>query len=333
MNKLKEIENQYGFQYPALYKKMYETGFLDWKTPAKNWFTEVYPGLKSNPPFLLYTNDFEILDIERIIDDIAFLKSPDYYQKINPAYTFIPFAKNRAGDFYCFMPTANESTEIPIVFVWHDDDEATIKAKNIGDFIFRTLLEAVVDIWEDSLIMDGDFKENIFSMLNSHKHTLTSKRYTIIEGVYNKELVNFTDGTQKNEETGLLSYEELAEILDSEIAFDNLNHTFQYTLPEEPFVETEENKRRVGTLMLKVTPKDNISNELMQHIKALNWRQAKEETNTNLTFLRKGSVIFGVPSMDTVDDTFREKLMNIKTKFDSVALFFEDNETNQVYPL
>ena len=60
MNKLEQIEQQFNFKYPELYKALYENGMLDWGEPGPNWYATFWEKFKSNPPLLLFGNDFEL---------------------------------------------------------------------------------------------------------------------------------------------------------------------------------------------------------------------------------------------------------------------------------
>jgi hypothetical protein len=63
MTILQSIEIKFGFQYPALYKQLFEQNRLACGEVCSGWHENVYPSLKDNPPFLLYGNRFKMLDI------------------------------------------------------------------------------------------------------------------------------------------------------------------------------------------------------------------------------------------------------------------------------
>jgi hypothetical protein len=53
-----------------------------------------------------------------------------------------------------------------------------------------------------------------------------------------------------------------------------------------------------------------------------------------LEFYRKQSVIFGIPSMETVDETFKNKLLLLKTNIEFlVQIQFLEEETKTIYSL
>lgn len=336
MNLLEDIENKFGFKYPELYKLLYQENFLNWGAPCSNWYQDVYPKVKDNPPFLLYAKDFEILDFDRIVEKIEGITNPEDYRKTNPIYKFIPFAMNGAGDLYCFLYTEAFKNDVPVVFVWHDAKDADVKSKSLQDFIFRELLETVVDVWKESLVMNGDFKENTANLLKTHKKYLSENRQKIIEEIYGRELFTYhyeIDLQREEQATGLLTYNELDKLLKSELGFGQLDETFDYTLPEPAKEITEDNKRRVGTLTIKISPIPQRQDKIYDLLKVLNWRQQKNDESDVIEFYRKGSVIFGLPSMATVDDTFKDKLVELKTNFTNTELLYQENETGTIYKL
>ena len=50
---LKALEQQYQFQYPELYHRLYAEQMLDIGEYASLWSKEVYPRLKNHPPLFL----------------------------------------------------------------------------------------------------------------------------------------------------------------------------------------------------------------------------------------------------------------------------------------
>lgn len=236
MNELTQLEEKYGFEYPAIYKELYKDGMLDWFrgwnkpwTPACNWYTEVYPTLLDNPPLLLHNLDFEIYefkDIDEQLDDI-----PDYW---NPDFKFVPFGMSGAGDWYAFYMNSPLTDSIPIVFAPHDEMNAQYRAKNMQDFIFREILEYAVWVDEKDNLKDEDkFRKNMASMLKSHSKYLTPSQGAILEEIYDRPIKQYKVGlTLTNPYTKLafLGEEELNEIIKREIDFEFLDVEFQYML-------------------------------------------------------------------------------------------------------
>lgn len=220
MNNLQQIEQQFNFQYPALYEQLYTDGMLDWGTAGPTWITEQYPLLRKNPPLLLFANEFELSGFKDIDLQLQEFANPNYWMNIKPGLQFVPFAQNGAGDMYCFLPTARQGDDIPVVFLWHDANRAKYKAKNLQDFIFRAMLEAVADCEEAEfgLLGEENFKEDLQNFLRTHRKYLSQRQQTIVTETYQLPNVN----------KPLISEEQLGEILEKEIGFENFDAEFEY---------------------------------------------------------------------------------------------------------
>ncbi|NML22347.1 SMI1/KNR4 family protein [Pseudoflavitalea sp. G-6-1-2] len=220
MNPLLQIQEQFGFAYPSLYHQLYADGMLDWGTFGPEWITKQFPELRKRPPLLLFANEFELMPIKDIQSQLEEFADPDYWMNINPALHFIPFAQNGAGDMFCFLQEEGNQENMPIAFLWHDANRAVCKAKNLQDFIFRSMLEAVADIEEPEygLLEEENFREDLGNFLSSHQPYLSPRQYQIIAAIYSKD---------KNRNP-LISEEELEDIIQKEIAWDRLDTTFPY---------------------------------------------------------------------------------------------------------
>ncbi len=217
LSDFKEIEKRYSFNYPKLYYRLLDSGMLDWGLTKPDWYKTEFPKLKSKPPLLLFGEDFEILSSkEEIIEEIdCFSDEDDYRQTKKEFYNkFIPFGKTGAGDLYCFFLDDKYNIH-SIVLVWHDANEANILSENLEDFIFRQLLECVIEPYEEGLIMSGDFKENINNQLFTHKDFISTKQNKILQEVYKREMDN-----------GLLTRNEVTKIL-SEIGIESSSFEYQ----------------------------------------------------------------------------------------------------------
>ena len=231
MNKLEQIEQQFNFKYPELYKKLYENGMLDWGERGQNWYATYWEKFKVNPPLLLFGNDIELLEYNQIVEEIEAFKDPEDYRKTKPEFQFVPFAMTGGGDLYVFQFDKQLGDDVPITLVPHDCEEATILAKNLQDFIFRELLECVAVIDEYSKAAEGDLKANLFNMLKTHKPYLNLQQIIKIEEIYNRELFDYKykiPNGREFSETGLISEDELEETLKQEIGFADLDKEFVY---------------------------------------------------------------------------------------------------------
>ncbi len=324
MNTLQSIEQQFGFKYPNLYKQLFDDKMLDWGESQANWYKTVFPTLKDNPPLFLFATDFEMIDFEQVVEEIEDLTDPDYFRDINPDFLFVPFGQSAAGDLFCFFynkNTPSQPTDIPIVLLWHDSDEAQFLAKNLQDFIFRMLIESVVDIFDAGLIADGDFYQNITNFLKTHQRYLPENQKLIVKEIFERKITHFTE----NHDTykGLLSRGELQEILKQHIDFEQFDETFN------PSVEREwlPPKNIKGTLYLRITPIPPLDSLIYNDLKALNWRQNKNFEN-GLEYFRKVDIFWVVEEevnvLDYLMGAFKERLDHIKNTYEGVEIVFEN---------
>lgn len=228
---LLDIEAKYGFAYPIIYKELSLDGMLNVGEYGPDWYLIVYPKLKENPPLLLHSYDFELLNAKGVNEAIEELSDPEDYRQIKEEFRFIPFGKSGAGDHYCFFLNEENNGDMPVVFVWHDMNEVNYLAKNMQDFIFRMLLTDMSDqdIYND--VSDEEFKDNLDKVLKTHKKYLTDKQNDILQTIFNREIIDYEILLPKAKETkrGLLSDVELKEILIEIIPFDKMDLSFTYS--------------------------------------------------------------------------------------------------------
>lgn len=229
---IQEIEKKYGFTFPLLYKQLDADGMLDVGEYGPNWYTEVYPTLKDNPPLLLHSYDFESLNLKSVAEEIEELRDPEDYRNINPEFKFIPFAKSGGGDHYCFFLNEENNGDVPIVFVWHDSNEVNYLAKNLQDFIFKVLLidMSKKDIYNE--LSDDEFRSDIELVFKSHQKYLTDKQRDILSNILKRDIIDYEINVSPKiveSARGLLTDHELQSIIDSVIPFDKMNQSFKYS--------------------------------------------------------------------------------------------------------
>lgn len=222
------FEKTYNFNFPILYKKLFNDKMLDWGELDGEWYEREYKLRKQSPPFLFFAKDFELLPahtIGDVVDDFMHT-FPDLIHK------FIPFAMSGAGDHYAFYPAGEIGGDIPLVFIWHDDNKCDFLSKNLQDFIFLKMLEAVSDIdnrYDD--ISKGDLKQNTHNWLTTHKKYLKESQVYELEKIYTRQLTSFTR-LMKNGKSipfeALLSDEEYDLLIKQEINFEKLHQSFPY---------------------------------------------------------------------------------------------------------
>lgn len=227
---LDAIELEFGFKYPQLYKELFHDGMLDYKTEIANqnpslWYESEYPKLAKRPPLLFFgTLDFKIMSFGRIVSELRSI--PEYW---NPEFKLIPFGMTCSGDWYAFSYNHENNNDISIAMIYHDDEYMTILAKNIEDFIFRGLLENSRDLEDKE---EDIYREHLLLMLQTHKKYLDIKKYKLLKNIFNREVnyFEYNHGSFIEKYKGLVSYEEISEILEMEINFSLLNKNIKYQL-------------------------------------------------------------------------------------------------------
>ncbi|MDV4139997.1 SMI1/KNR4 family protein [Elizabethkingia anophelis] len=232
MSTLEDLEKEFNFTYPELYKQLYTDKMLDWGSDGNGWYTNVFPTLKENPPLLLFGSDIEIWDPIVYRDGIREMVNHEVYD-INPKYQMVPLAKNGAGDLYVFQFDMEINSEVPITFFGHDSD-AEILAKNLQDFIFRQLLESLTEIDEYSMFYEDSeekIKQNLHNQLKTHRKYLKAEQVEILEDIYQLDIFEYTYITPNGgefEAKGLLTFDDLEKLIKQEISFEKLNIKFDY---------------------------------------------------------------------------------------------------------
>ncbi|WP_027388638.1 SMI1/KNR4 family protein [Chryseobacterium gregarium] len=228
---LTEIEEEYGFRYPELYRQLEKDGMLEVGEYGPGWHSTVYPRLKENPTLLLHTGDFELLDANAVNEAIKELADPDDYRQIKPEFKLIPFAQSGAGDHYCFLMNEQDGDDIPVVFIWHDSNEADYLARNLQDYIFRALLTDMSDQDVYNNVSDEEFKSNLSSILKTHTKYLTGKQTDVLQKVISREIIDYDielPRGRKESHRGLLTDIELKSILTEVIPFEKMDTAFEY---------------------------------------------------------------------------------------------------------
>lgn len=188
---LSEIEQQYGFTYPALYSQLAGDGMLDVGEYGPDWNEQVFPTLKDRPTLLLHADDFELLSVKAVAEELDELHNADGERQIDPAFTFIPFAKTGAGDHYCFFANGQPMENMPVVLLWHDQDEVNYLAVNLQDFIVRTLLDSMADQDRYNDVSDEEFRDNLEKTLGTHLRYLTQKQSTVLQALLARDIIDY----------------------------------------------------------------------------------------------------------------------------------------------
>ncbi len=341
MNFLTQLEQRYGFRYPALYHRLWQDGFLDWGAFGPQWFTNVFPGLQHQPPFLLYAPDFEPLPPEQIAEFLAVQHDADeFYAPVRQDYRFVPFGQNGAGDYYAFFyaQTAEADAEPPVVLWWHDDNRADVLAANLQDFTLRAMAEAVSDMPADSLLMQGDWQQNLAAWRQSHRGYLKADHDALLGQLYQGALQNRKDETTGQSSPGLISPTALRQLLQTAIGFDAWGTHFAY--------EAEQTANRPvpvllpfrGQYCVQIAPVPSASSPVYAALKALNWKPNRQAQGC-LEYQRGLDVLLRPDDAADIaaraaeySAAYRERLDALKA-FEGVRVFFRHGDTDTVVDL
>lgn len=132
------IEGRWGFAVPSLYRRMQADGRLQYGRTRAEWRATWKERALTDPPALLGA-DFEWLSLK----DIAAWRAPDYWR---PTPALVPFAQNGASDVWAWVPEWTARGRTPIVFAYHDENEAKLFAPDLEGLLFRVSLEYFTDV-------------------------------------------------------------------------------------------------------------------------------------------------------------------------------------------
>jgi hypothetical protein len=229
---LSEMEHQHGFTYPALYRQLERDGMLAVGEYGPDWYKLVFPTLKDRPTLLLHADDFELLNVKAVADAVESLLDADDYRQIDPAHQFIPFAQTGAGDHYCFFASGEQDGEMPIVLLWHDQNEAQYLAKNLQDFMVHMLLNSMADQDTYNDVSDEQFKEQLTKTLGTHARYLTARQADLLQTLLARDIFDYDvllPKGRKEAHRGLLTDIELASLRAELIPYEKFDSCFAYS--------------------------------------------------------------------------------------------------------
>lgn len=185
MNSPTDLEQLSGQAFPVLFNQLVENNHFSWGEQGPHWYRTVFPLLQSQPPVLLYANEYEPIEPGELRAAWEDLTAEDHYNPLRDDLSLLPFARTGAGDHYCFWTNAPGFSEPPVLLAWHDDDRADLLAANFQDFLFRKMAEAVVELDDaDSLLSEGEVGINLQAWLSTHRAWLREDQVAALEALY-----------------------------------------------------------------------------------------------------------------------------------------------------
>ncbi|MTG98643.1 MULTISPECIES: hypothetical protein [Myroides] len=139
---------------------------------------------------------------------------------------------NRAHDLYCFYFGAQKGSDVPIVFLYHDQEVGDFLAKNIQDFLFERIIYDMVDIDYYQENNEAKSKEQLEDTLRTHSKYMKQVHIEIIRAVMQRTAELFDvlnlNGQVIAQVKGLLSEKEAQELINQYIAFEQAGQSFVY---------------------------------------------------------------------------------------------------------
>jgi hypothetical protein len=160
------------------------------------------------------------------------LLDADDYRQIDPAFRFIPFAQTGAGDHYCFFASGQHDGDMPIVLLWHDQNEAQYLAKNLQDFVFHMLLNSMADQDTYNEVSDEAFREQLANTLGTHGRYLTARQAEVLQALLARDILDYEVALPKGRKEahrGLLTDIELARLREELIPYEKFDSCFAYS--------------------------------------------------------------------------------------------------------
>lgn len=218
MPTLSEIEQATGQCFPPLYRQLDAGGRLSFGGPHPAWSEQIFPTLQAEPPVLLYADEYEPIERDRLLQAWTELTAADHYNPLRADLQLLPFAETGGGDTYCFWTNAPGFAEPPVLLVWHDDDRADLLAANYQDFLFRKMVESVLDL-EYALLGEGDLVDDLQRWLGTHRAWLREDQVQALEAWFARS---------EDIQAGRVTHEQAQALIAEVIGFAGLDERIAY---------------------------------------------------------------------------------------------------------
>jgi hypothetical protein len=205
MDVYEAIRERFGFELPAVYQRMEQEGFFDYKNPGQRYDP-------ANEPTYLWISEMEWLRPPEIL-----AYAPRSYEKPG----FVPFAFTGAGENWCWWPAQDAGMTV----LCADGGVGRIDAPDLIGSVYRRCLEHASDFdpsseekairvlvkrWAQQLT--GYFPEHWLDRLRS----LVGAK--IVEWRHRRGPAHF----------GLLTHEDQVAIVSHDLAFPRLGEEFEW---------------------------------------------------------------------------------------------------------
>jgi hypothetical protein len=203
---LAQIEHRLDLPLPALFKRLWSDGMMsEGEAPA------------ARVSLLAFVFDFIPVPLSEIL-----AVREDMQRVFNVAvdeHRLVPFARTEQGDHICFYyGGAADSADIPIAYLPCDEDDAHIRAKNLEDYIFRSLLEEAARPPASGL---GEARRQFAAMVASHIPYLGNEKAQLLREIC-------SEPARKNAKA-ILGAASAKRHIKQHLSFARLNTQFRYT--------------------------------------------------------------------------------------------------------
>lgn len=190
---LLDIEKQYGFEFPAKFHEIRNTGSMEWLECGYDFFHSHSEKFINDPhAFMMINADCEPISTDVYANYMAGLeelkRDGEEYEKVtlNPKYRFIPFAFTGGGDYYCFV---YEGEREPFVIrLYHDEFDYQFYGKDFDEFLYVTMLDAAYSmLWEGQDYRSETWIAHLDYLSEQYKELLEKSAF-VDEGAVEKVL-------------------------------------------------------------------------------------------------------------------------------------------------
>lgn len=213
------IKKRTDFDVPKLFQRMVADGVTRYgKNPSEWKKTWKKRALENPPALMLCSSSVEWWSPESIAD----WEPPEYWKA---KHVFVPLAQNGAGDVWCWYPAKKTKDDAPIVFAPHDEDTSRVFAPHTEGFLFRHLLEAFTEIYEDdgSGFTREQRAKSALANVKTISGYLRKEWAAILKEVASRKL------TAGKHSLSFISPKDATAIVKRELSFDWLDKTFKHS--------------------------------------------------------------------------------------------------------
>lgn len=216
------IEAKSSFAVPSIYRQLHNDGVLrdiepgEWQQHWQNW------SITRPLPLLHHPERPEWFSLA----EIAEFEQPNYWRE---DLTFVPFAHNGAGDWWCWLPQWSTEGQTPVAFCPHDLNQSSMFSPDFESFLFRMILEMLARTYPDPFspaALEQAIRTDLAQLQPyfrlSWQNTINEiigQEYRRIEErgpIYTDVYYSFCPET------------EIGRVIERELKFDRLDETFQH---------------------------------------------------------------------------------------------------------